>query len=43
MDFSTFSAQETGYGAVVEEGLIALHPHFPQWPTLLDVVKRMPC
>lgn len=41
MRFSTFSAQgETGYGAVVEEGLIALHPHFPQWPTLLDVVKE---
>jgi len=24
------------YGAVTEEGMIALSPEFPQWPTLRD-------
>jgi len=40
MRFSTYSAeQETFYGAVTDAGMIALSPHFPQWPTLLDAVK----
>ena len=40
MRFSTFSANgETGYGAVTDEGIIALHPHYPQWPSLLDVIE----
>lgn len=40
MRFSTFSVDgQTGYGAVTDEGVIALGKEFPQWPTLLDVVQ----
>lgn len=40
MRFATFTAKgQTGYGAVTDEGVIALDDHFPQWPTLLDVVQ----
>lgn len=40
MRFATYtSGAETFYGAVTDAGMIALSPHFPQWPTLLDVVK----
>ena len=40
MKFASFSSgDERGYGAVSDEGLIALQAHFPQWPTLLDVVQ----
>ena len=40
MRFATYSAEgETFYGAVTDNGMIALNTEFPQWPTLLDVVK----
>ena len=40
MRFATFSADgHTGYGAVVDAGMIALNDQFPQWPTLFDVVQ----
>ena len=40
MRFSTFSVNGiVGYGAITDEGVIALDTHFPQWPTLLDVVQ----
>ncbi len=40
MRFSTYSSNgQTFYGAATEEGMIALSPDFPQWPTLLDVVQ----
>ena len=40
MRFATFSAQgKTSYGAVTDDGAIALNEQFPQWPTLLDVIK----
>jgi len=40
MRYSTYSVNnETFYGAATEEGMIALSPEFPQWPTLLDVVQ----
>ena len=39
MRFATFSAHgQIGYGAVTDDGMIALNDQFPQWPTLLDVV-----
>lgn len=39
MRFSTFSANgETFYGAINDEGAIALSPDFPQWPSLYDVI-----
>jgi len=39
MRFATFSAAgETMYGAVTEQGMIALSAEFPQWPSLYDVV-----
>ena len=39
MRFATFSAGGyTGYGAVVDAGMIALNEQFPHWPTLFDVV-----
>ena len=39
MRFATFSANgQIGYGAVTDDGMIALNDQFPQWPTLLDVV-----
>ena len=27
------------YGAVVDGGFVALNPEFPQWPTMLDVIR----
>ncbi|MCP5086075.1 MAG: fumarylacetoacetate hydrolase family protein [Rhodobacteraceae bacterium] len=27
------------YGAVTDAGFVALSPHFPQWPRLLDVIR----
>lgn len=40
MRFSTYTTgSETLYGAVHDQGMIALSPGFPQWPTLLDVIK----
>ena len=40
MRFSTYSFEgESYYGAVGEDGLIPLSPHFPDWPTLLEVVR----
>lgn len=40
MRFSTYSSNgSTFYGAATDEGMIALSPDFPQWPTLLDVVQ----
>ena len=39
MRFATYSAAgETMYGAVTEQGMIALSAEFPQWPSLYDVV-----
>jgi 2-keto-4-pentenoate hydratase/2-oxohepta-3-ene-1,7-dioic acid hydratase in catechol pathway len=39
MKFATFSAEgETFYGAITDDGAVALSPHFPQWPTLYDAV-----
>ncbi|AXI46580.1 2-hydroxyhepta-2,4-diene-1,7-dioate isomerase [Sulfitobacter sp. SK012] len=38
--FSTYTTPEgTFYGAATDGGMIALSPHFPQWPTLLDVIR----
>ena len=38
--FATYTANnETFYGAVTDEGMIALSPLHPQWPTLLDVIQ----
>ncbi len=40
MGFATVTAgAEQLYGAVVEGGFIALSSEFPQWPTLLEVVR----
>ena len=40
MRFATFSVDGIfGYGAVTDEGVIALHDQFVQWPTLLDAVQ----
>ena len=39
MRFATYSANgETYYGAVTDEGMAALSPGFPHWPTLRDVI-----
>ena len=39
MRFATYTANgETFYGAVTDEGMIALSPDFPQWQTLRDVI-----
>ncbi|CUH99276.1 fumarylacetoacetate hydrolase family protein [Leisingera aquaemixtae] len=39
MRFATYSADgETFYGAVTDAGMIALSPHFPDWPTLREVI-----
>jgi len=36
---ATFTAAgETFYGAITDEGAIALSPHFHQWPTLREVI-----
>jgi 2-keto-4-pentenoate hydratase/2-oxohepta-3-ene-1,7-dioic acid hydratase in catechol pathway len=40
MRFATYSTNGgTFYGAVGESGMIALSPHFPQWPTLREVIR----
>lgn len=40
MRFATFSANgQHFYGAVTDDGMIALDADFRQWPTLLDVVQ----
>lgn len=40
MRFATYTADgKTFYGSVTDAGMIALSPHFPEWPTLLDVVQ----
>jgi 2-keto-4-pentenoate hydratase/2-oxohepta-3-ene-1,7-dioic acid hydratase in catechol pathway len=40
MRFATYSsAGDTFYGAVTDTGMIALNDAFPEWPTLLDVIK----
>ncbi len=39
MNFATYTADNHQYyGAVTDAGLIALSPHFPQWPTLREVI-----
>jgi len=40
MRYASYSADgQSYYGAVTDEGMIALSPDFASWPTLLDVVK----
>lgn len=40
MKFATYSADgQTFFGAVTDEGMIALNSDFPQWSTLLDAVQ----
>ncbi len=40
MRFATYSAAgQTFYGAVSEAGMIALSPHFPHWPSLLEALR----
>lgn len=40
MRFATYSLNgEAHYGAVGDGGLIPLSPHFPNWPTLREVVR----
>lgn len=40
MKFATYSANgEIHYGAVTDDGMIALGGAFPQWPSLLDAVR----
>jgi len=40
MRFATYSAKgETHYGAVTDDGMIALNADFPQWPTLFEAVQ----
>lgn len=40
MKYATYSADgQTFYGAATDDGMIALSPEHPQWPTLLDVVR----
>jgi len=40
MRYSTYKANgETFYGAATDDGMIALSPDLPQWPTLLDVIQ----
>lgn len=39
MKYATYTANgNTFYGAINDEGAIALSPEFPQWPTLYDVI-----
>ncbi len=38
--FASYTAgDETHYGAVTEDGMVALDPVFPEWPTLLDALR----
>ncbi|HBR63683.1 MAG TPA: 2-hydroxyhepta-2,4-diene-1,7-dioate isomerase [Rhodobacteraceae bacterium] len=40
MKYATYTAVgQTHYGAVTDDGMIALDGNFPEWPTLLDVVQ----
>lgn len=40
MRFATYTSNgRTFYGAVTENGMIALNDSFPDWPTLLDAIK----
>ena len=40
MRFASYTAEGTPfYGAITDEGAIALSPDFPQWPTMLDVIR----
>ena len=40
MKYATYTAVgQTHYGAVTDDGMIALDGDFPEWPTLLDVVQ----
>lgn len=40
MRFATYTANgQTYYGAVTDDGMIALSTDFPQWPTLRDVIE----
>ena len=40
MRFATYTADERRYyGAVTDDGMIALSPEFPQWPTLREVIE----
>jgi 2-keto-4-pentenoate hydratase/2-oxohepta-3-ene-1,7-dioic acid hydratase in catechol pathway len=40
MRFATYSSDGSRfYGAITDAGAIALSPQFPDWPTLLDVVR----
>lgn len=40
MNYATYSADgQTYYGAVTDEGMIALNAVFPAWPSLLDVMQ----
>lgn len=40
MRFATYtSAGQTYYGAVTDNGMVALSPHFPEWPSLYDVIQ----
>ena len=39
MRYATYTAnEELFYGAVADEGMIALSPDFPHWPSLYDVI-----
>jgi len=39
MKFATYTAEgQTLWGAVTEQGMIALSPVFPEWPTLREVI-----
>ena len=38
--FATYTASDkTFYGVVTEKGMVALSQHFPEWPSLYDVIK----
>ena len=40
MRVATYTVEgQTFYGAATDDGMTALSPEFPQWPTLLDVVQ----
>lgn len=40
MRFATYTADgRRYYGAITDEGMIALSPDFPQWPTLREVIE----
>lgn len=40
MKFATYTAEgDTFYGAVTDDGMIALSPDFPRWKTMRDVIE----